>query len=114
MALVAVAALDFRAALPGAPLIHGAGHWIGAIILEGALIAALCRRRLSPGYIGFVAIGCAYLAWRAPDAAPAVSWWEDMLARWMVRAESRFRGVSWGATVGMCGKPTSDRFNWQQ
>jgi hypothetical protein len=96
MVLVAVAALNFRAALPGSALIHGAGHWIGAIILEVVLIAALWRRRPSLWLIGFEAVGWAYLVWRALDAGPAVYWWEDILAHGMVRAESRFRGVSWG------------------
>lgn len=96
MTLVAVAALDFRAALPSATLIRGAGHWVGVIVLQGILIAALRRHRLSPWLIGFEVVGWAYLACRAPYSAPAVLWWEDTLARWLVGVETRLRGASWG------------------
>jgi hypothetical protein len=96
IALVALVALNLRAALPNSGLIHGLGHWVGSIVLEGALVVALYRRRLPAELIGFQAVGWAYLAGRASDRAPGTYWWEVMLADWMVRTEDGLRGVSWG------------------
>ncbi len=51
---------------------------------------------MPPRLIGFEAAGWAYLACRATDSAPGYYWWEDQLANWMIRAEVRLSGASWG------------------
>jgi len=97
MALVALLALNFLAMRPASALIHGLGHWLGAILLQVGLISAIRRRRISPAAFGRQAGGWAYLLARALSAPPKDYWWEYEIARSLRIKEMAAGAAAWGA-----------------